>query len=123
MRFPLSLTFSIVAGATAQLLMKSGLQNMDSIIPSFPVVAGVGCYGLAMITWTIALKRYQLSFAYPLLSLGYLLVYFGACFWPGLEEQLTWNKSAGICLIILGVTISSQFTSNHNNNNARVAHE
>ena len=115
----IALLISICGGALAQLAMKSGVQGMDSLTPNALLIFGLGCYGLAMISWIFALKKYELSFAYPLLSIGYLLVYLGAFLWPGLEEELSWNKTIGLSLVILGVTISAQ----KNKNNERVRHE
>ena len=115
----LALIVSIAGGALAQLSMKAGVQGMDSLTPNFLLLLGLMCYGIAMLSWIVALKRYELSFAYPLLSIGYLLVFVGAFFWPGLGEQLTLNKTIGLSLVILGVTISAQ----KNNNGERIRHE
>lgn len=103
-----ALLVSIVAGAIGQLTMKAGLQNMHTLAPNPMLILGVFCYAAAMISWILALKKYDLSFAYPLLSLGYLLVYIGAHLWPELGEELTLNKTIGLILIILGVTVSAQ---------------
>lgn len=115
----IALLISITGGALAQLSMKAGVQNMESVIPNTLLIFGVGCYAAAMLSWIYALKKYDLSFAYPLLSIGYLLVYLGAFIWPGLEEELSWNKTIGLSLVILGVTISAQ----KNNNGERIRHE
>lgn len=114
-----ALLISICGGAVAQLSMKIGVQDMNSLMPNGPLIFGLSCYAIAMLSWIFALKRYDLSFAYPLLSIGYLLVYLGAFFWPGLGEELSWNKTIGLSLIILGVTISAQ----KNNNGERIRHE
>ena len=107
MTHAIALATAIVAGAIAQLSMKAGLTNMDSLLPDSFLLFGLSCYALAMIAWIKALKKYDLSFAYPLLSLGYVLVYAGAFYWPGLEETITWNKTIGLSLIVLGVTTVS----------------
>ena len=114
-----ALVTAICAGALAQLSMKAGLTNMHSFIPNGLLIFGLGCYALAMIAWITALKKYELSFAYPLLSLGYVLVYAGAFYWPGLEETITWNKTIGLSLIVLGVTISAY----NNKNSRRIRHD
>ena len=102
-----ALIISIVAGAVSQLAMKSGLQQMDSVTPHPLLIFGISCYGFAMLSWIIALKKYELSFAYPLLSAGYLLVYVGAFFCPGLQEELSLNKTIGLLLVMAGVTLSA----------------
>ncbi len=114
-----ALIVAIAAGALAQLSMKAGLIEMTSVLPNGMLIFGLGCYALAMAAWIIALKKYDLGFAYPLLSLGYVLVYAGAFYWPGLEETITWNKTIGLSLIVLGVTISA-----HNNKiGRRIRHD
>ena len=62
-------------------------------------------YALSVGAWLVALQRFELGRAYPFLSLGYVLVYLFAVFWPGLNESVSWSKSAGIVLILTGVTL------------------
>ncbi len=119
MTHTIALATAIVAGAIAQLSMKAGLTNMDSLLPDGFLLFGLSCYALAMVAWIKALKKYDLSFAYPLLSLGYVLVYAGAFYWPGLEETITWNKTIGLSLIVLGVTISAY----NKKNSRRIRHD
>lgn len=118
-----ALIFSVVGGATGQLLMKAGLQGIqtDSVqafiagLQSAPgsaltLLGGLAFYAAAMPAWIIALKRFELSFAYPLISLGYLIVYVGAFYWPGMEDTITWQKTIGLSLIVVGVALASQTT-------------
>lgn len=122
LNYPLyALVFSVVGGALGQLLMKAGMQGIHTtvlrdlhqnlfITPQASLLLGGGLflYAATMPAWIIALKRYELSFAYPILSLGYLIVYIGASFWPGLEESITWQKTLGLMLIVAGVAIATQ---------------
>lgn len=75
-------------------------------VPLLLLGLGLMTYAISVLAWIVALKKYQLSRAYPFLSLGYVLVYLVAVLWPGLDETLSWNKSAGILLILAGVTLS-----------------
>ena len=66
---------------------------------------GLGCYGVSMMLWIIALSRCDLSLAYPMLSLSYVLVYIAAVYWPKLGESASTLKTAGIMLIVAGVML------------------
>ncbi len=109
---------SVVLSACAQLFMKAGMLELNGngmgafvalgaeILPVLSWVAlGLGCYGLSMMFWLAALTRFELSMAYPLLSLSYVLVYLGAVWWPRLGETVSIAKTAGIVLIVLGVVL------------------
>ncbi len=116
-----ALIFSVVGGALGQLLMKAGLQeiNTTSITAllsglrtepgsALILLCGLTFYAVAMPAWIIALKRFELSVAYPLISLGYLIVYIGAYYWPGMNESITWQKTIGLSLIVVGVALASR---------------
>ncbi len=61
----------------------------------------------AAIAWALALTRFELSHAYPFMSLSFVLVLlFGALF---LSETLTAAKSIGVVLIVAGLVIGSRF--------------
>ncbi len=102
---------SILLGSAAQLLLKLGMNALPATLElsALPldfaglISIGLACYALAMLLWMLALSRYQLSFAYPLLSITYILVYLGAILLPALHESITVSKSAGILLIVAGV--------------------
>jgi undecaprenyl phosphate-alpha-L-ara4N flippase subunit ArnF len=105
---------SILLGSAAQLLLKIGINLLPaelSLSIPFPVtaalwiVSGLACYGLSLMLWMMALSRYELSFAYPMLSLSYILVYLGAMAIPQLHETFSVSKTLGILLIVLGVIL------------------
>ncbi len=111
---------SVVLSACAQLLMKAGMLELHGLGGGFarfadpgpellPVVGwvlgGLACYAFSMLSWLAALTRFELSMAYPLLSLSYVLVYLGAVWWPRLGETVSLAKTAGIVLIVLGVVL------------------
>ena len=54
-------------------------------------------------SWLAVLARYPLSFAYPMLSLSYVLVYVGATHWPLLGEAPSPLRTLGTLLILTGV--------------------
>ncbi len=72
--------------------------------------------GTGTLFWLAALAKYELSMAYPLLSLSYVLVYIGAASWPRLHETVSALKTIGIILILAGVFLVTRTQSNSRNN-------
>ena len=54
----------------------------------------------------MALSRVEVSFAYPILSVGYIVVAIAGYFL--LDESLGWSRILGIFVIILGVYLVSR---------------
>ena len=120
------LVISIFAGACAQLMMKAGLmllgplnivfENLQDsfILPPISglawIAAGIAGYFMAVILWVRVLKVYPLNMAYPLLSLGYVVVYLGSVWWPAVNESFSLQKTLGVFLIIIGVIIVTRFS-------------
>lgn len=104
---------SVLLSAAAQLLMKAGMVQLAAFggVASLAsaanvgawVVAGLLCYVGSMLTWLIALSRYDLSIAYPTLSASYVLVYVVAGWLPFFREDLSGQKTVGILLIVAGI--------------------
>lgn len=115
------LIISILAGAFGQLMMKAGMQQLaplsetgQAFIQRFEwplwtalawVIAGISCYLVAVLLWIRVLRVFPLSVAYPMLSLGYIVVYLGAFWWSAVGETLSLQKTLGIALIIAGVIV------------------
>ncbi|MES1952275.1 hypothetical protein S4A8_15524 [Salinisphaera sp. S4-8] len=66
---------------------------------------GMSVYSIAILVWLQVLSRMDLSIAFPLMSLSYVLVYLGAALWPALEEAITIGRLAGTALIMCGVAL------------------
>lgn len=113
MRLPwILLISSVLLGVFGQLFMKAGmLAGLTQWTGALWVAAGISSYVLAMAVWVYVLSHFELSRAYPLLSLGYVLVYLGAIFWPGLDESFSWLKTIGILFIMAGVILVAQPSS------------
>lgn len=109
--------------AAAQLLLKVatkplshfGVFNTDvlsnSIVilfKSMPFWAGIVCYAASLCVWVAALSKAPVSTAYPMLSLGYVVVAAVSVAWLG--ESLTPAKMLGIALICVGVVLVSRNT-------------
>lgn len=105
---------SVILSSIAQILLKLGMLNIQSS-PTFNlgtawdaglwILPGFICYGLSMLLWMAALTKHELSFAYPLLSMSYILVYLFAANIPELHETVSGWKTAGILCIVIGVIL------------------
>ncbi len=105
----------VLLNAAAQLLLKAGTNavgqfqfSAENIIPiglklAFEphVLGGVGCYVVSLWVWILGLSRVDVSTAYPMLSIGYILNAIAA--WYLFGESLTAQKMVGIGLILVGV--------------------
>jgi multidrug transporter EmrE-like cation transporter len=107
--------------ASAQLLLKVASRslahfevfNADTLsgsiwilMRSFPFWCGLACYVASMCVWLAALTKAPVSTAYPMLSLGYVVVTAVSVLWLG--EALSAGKVMGIALICLGVLLVSR---------------
>jgi multidrug transporter EmrE-like cation transporter len=70
------------------------------------VISSFACAFLAALSWMAAMTKFQLSYAYPFMSLAFVLVMFlSAVFF---KEPITLSKSLGLGFIILGIIIGSK---------------
>ena len=110
----------VILNVTGQLSLKYGMSkignfslSLSTLPPVFlkaatnlPVLFGLLCYGLGFMVWLIVLSKAEVSYAYPLISLGYVLT--AIMGWWLLGEQVTWMRLAGIMVTCVGVFIISQ---------------
>ena len=107
----------VLLNAVAQLLLKAGTnavgpfefstQNALPIgwkLATEPHIAGgLACYVVSVVVWIMALSRVEVSIAYPMLSVGYVVNAVAA--WYLFGEAVTPMRIIGISVIILGVFI------------------
>lgn len=105
----------VLLNACAQLLLKAGTNsvgtfafNADNLLPvgiklaTEPhILGGLTCYVISVVVWIMALSRVEVSLAYPMLSIGYVVNALAA--WWLFGEALTLERLAGIGVIIFGV--------------------
>ncbi|TFW19176.1 SMR family transporter [Duganella callida] len=105
----------VLLNAVAQLLLKAGARNVGEIhltmgnlfstglrvAMQLPIIGGLACYVLSVVLWIIALSRVDVSIAYPMLSLGYVVTAFGA--WALFGETLSVQRLLAILVILVGV--------------------
>jgi multidrug transporter EmrE-like cation transporter len=76
------------------------------LFKSLPFWAGMVCYGASVCVWLAALSKAPVSTAYPMLSLGYVVVAAVSVLWLG--ESMGPAKVLGIALICGGVILVSR---------------
>ena len=70
------------------------------------VLSGLAAAFLASLAWMAAMTKFDLSHAYPFMSLAFVLVLFLSAFF--FNEPLTFSKIAGMALIVGGILVGSQ---------------
>ncbi|EIJ47273.1 small multidrug resistance transmembrane protein [Herbaspirillum sp. GW103] len=107
----------ICLNAVAQLLLKAGTNAVGAIhltadnwfstglklATQLPIIGGLSCYVISVGVWIIGLSRVDVTIAYPLLSLGYIINAIGA--WYFLGEAVTPQRLLAIGVIIVGVVL------------------
>lgn len=109
----------VLLGVCGQFLLKHGMSSgervdeMDEILPRLfraatnPfVIAGFAGYGLSAALWLIVLTRADLSYAYPMLAMGYILVV--GLSRVILQEAVTPARFMGTIVIAAGVWLISR---------------
>lgn len=114
---PLIIT-AVLIGATGQVLMKIGMTAYGQVEPgmvwrqiipilgTWQVTTGLLCYGASAVLWIAVLSKADLSMAYPLVSVGYILVVLSS--WLLLGEQIPTARIVGLALIVAGVVAVSR---------------
>jgi len=111
------LLLSILAGALGQLSLKKGMLSIGgtslpemlrsplAILTNPWIVAGGVLYVASFALWLVVLSRIELSKAYPMVSLGYVVTFaLGVAFF---QEQVSLVKIAGLLVVMGGVALLS----------------
>ncbi|MES2490142.1 MAG: EamA family transporter [Pseudomonadota bacterium] len=116
------IVFGVMLNAAAQLLLKAGTRTIGqfefsaanvwpigwSMATNPHIVGGLSCYVVSVIVWIMALSRVEVSIAYPMLSLGYIV---NAIFaWYLFGEAITVTRVVGMGIIIIGVYLVAKPT-------------
>ena len=108
---------SVLFGVVGQLVLKAGVSSLGPIglggnrlvatilrvLLQPLVMAGFALYGLGMICWLIALSQVELGYAYPFISLSYVLILIASKVL--FREELSGMKLFGVASICLGVIV------------------
>ncbi|MDD3569486.1 MAG: SMR family transporter [Lachnospiraceae bacterium] len=111
---------SVLLNCSAQLAMKKGMMGvgeisggLSSLISAVPSMItnwflwiSMLCYGVSIVIWMIVLSKVDVSYAYPFLSIGYVIsAVVGYYFFA---ENITPIRVAGIFVICIGVILISR---------------
>jgi drug/metabolite transporter (DMT)-like permease len=109
------LVTTILLNVVGQLAMKRGMAAVGVVtleVSGLPtmvgrslsnvyVLAGVAAYGASAVLWLVLLSRVALSYVYPMISLGYVLVVLVS--WAILKEEVPPLRWIGVLIICAGV--------------------
>ncbi len=113
----------VLLNAAAQIVIKKGMLqvgafafSMKNIVPiglkvvSSPfVIIGIMFYVVSLVLWLMVLSRVDVSYAYPMLSIGYIVAaLFGKYLFGEPVGPVRW---AGIIVICVGVYLITRSTS------------
>ena len=108
----------VLLNAAAQLLLKAGTNGLGGAIhvnaqnwfstgvkvfTQLPILAGLACYVISLLVWIIGLSRADVTVAYPMLSLGYVVAAIGA--WIFLGEAVSPQRMLALGVIVVGVAL------------------
>jgi len=116
MEFALIL-LGVLLNAFAQLFLKAGVRQLghfdfslsnawpvgSALATNYPILGGLSCYVVSVVVWVLALSRVEVSMAYPMLSIGYVVN--AGLAWFLFGEAVGPQRLAGIAVIIVGVII------------------
>lgn len=113
----------VFMGAFGQIFMKIGMEKIGPIgnisrlwqrdfflhiLTTPQVVLGLGLYAVSAFLWLAALSSLNVSFAYPLLSLAYVVVAIVSFFM--LKEPLSTLRWVGIIMTVIGSFLITRST-------------
>lgn len=106
---------SVSLNALAQILLRLGArsgfaleagtlyQRVFDVVLRPGLIGGFACYGLSILVWIYVLSRVEVSYAYPFLGIGFVLVVFASAAFLG--EPITAPRLIGAGLVALGVFV------------------
>lgn len=104
--------FCVLLSSAAQISMKRGMgapggadvgSTYLHALTSPLVWLGLMLYGISAVLWLWVLSRLDVSLAYPLVSLGFVVTITLGMVWLG--EPFSWLRVAGCTMIVVGVTL------------------
>lgn len=109
---------SVLCSSVAQIALKKGMTQCDcsfalhlsNVVPLLSslvlnpfLMAGVFLHVLALLTWLYVLKHVDVSYAYPFISMGFVIVLVLSYFL--FNEAINLYRIAGVASIILGIIL------------------
>lgn len=107
----------VILNALAQLLLKMATNKvgvievsstlsigaLSTLFLQWPMILGLFCYGISLLVWLMALSRVDVTLAYPMLAIGYVLNAFAAQYF--LNEPVSLQRWVAIGVILIGVAL------------------
>ena len=90
-------------GGAIHLTMSNWFETFIKVATQLPILGGLACYGVSLVVWIIGLSRTDVTIAYPMLSLGYVVSAIGA--WMFLGEVIPPQRLVAIGVIVIGVAL------------------
>jgi drug/metabolite transporter (DMT)-like permease len=104
---------SVILGAVGQLLLKVAVTSTGALTLSFDalvtmvtnpiLILALATYGVSACLWLIALMKTDLSFAYPFLSLTYIVVLVGSVIF--FNENVSMLRLLGFVVVMSGLFV------------------
>lgn len=108
---------AMLMSTTGQLFLKYGMNQVgafefsaEAVLAILPRVLASPFIWLGFIGfmggsafWLAVISRVQLSLAYPVLALNYLIIVLES--WLILKEDVSWGRIAGVAVIVVGVIV------------------
>jgi len=104
---------AVLMGAAGQLLIKKGMMVYGAVdatriwsqlirVLTVPyIIIGLVAFFGSFILWLSVISRNEISYAYPMVSISYILILAVSAFW--FNEAVTLVRVIGVLLICLGV--------------------
>jgi drug/metabolite transporter (DMT)-like permease len=90
-------------GGAIHLTMSNWFETFIKVATQPPILGGLACYALSLVVWIMGLSRTDVTIAYPMLSLGYVVAAIGA--WLFLGEVVSPQRLLAIAVIMVGVAL------------------
>jgi len=90
-------------GGAIHLTVSNAFETFIRVASQLPILAGLACYALSLVVWIMGLSRTDVTIAYPMLSLGYVVAALGA--WMFLGETISPQRLLAIAVIMVGVAL------------------
>lgn len=109
---------SVLLNCAAQICMRQGMLEIGEIdvaklftsalvlICNLWLWLALVCYVVSILLWIVVLSRVEVSYAYPFLSIGYVVAAIAG--YMLFHEHLTLIRISGILVICLGVVLISR---------------
>jgi drug/metabolite transporter (DMT)-like permease len=115
----LLIVLTVMINTTGQFVIKTGVNKIGKIsitgnlfgtilraLTSWVIIGGFGLYFLSAILWIIILSRAELSWAFPILSLSYVITVLASPIL--LNESFSVQRLMGTLVICIGVYLVSR---------------